>query len=116
MITNEAHKLCQKAVKEGRLIRPDKCSNCGVSCKPIGHHPDYDKPLEVVWLCVKCHRILHITFGKGKNHGGTIGTNIYVDDETKKELDKLAEKDHRAITDEIKFLIDKYKAELKKKQ
>jgi len=38
---------------------------------------------------------------------------IYIDDKTKKELDKLAEKEHRAITDEIKFLIDKRKAELK---
>lgn len=39
---------------------------------------------------------------------------IYVDDDTKKELDKLAEREHRAITDEIKFLIDKRKDELKK--
>ena len=39
---------------------------------------------------------------------------IYVDDETKKELDKLAEKEHRAITDEIRFLVDKRKQELDK--
>lgn len=41
---------------------------------------------------------------------------IYVDEDTKKELDELAEKEHRAITDEIKFLIDKRKDELKKKK
>ncbi len=40
---------------------------------------------------------------------------IYIDDETKKKLDKLAEKEHRAITDEVKFLIDNRVAELKKK-
>ena len=39
---------------------------------------------------------------------------IYVDDETKKELDNLAEKEHRAITDEIRFLVDKRKQELDK--
>lgn len=38
---------------------------------------------------------------------------IYVDDKTKKKLDKLAEKEHRAITDEISFLVDKRVAELK---
>lgn len=39
---------------------------------------------------------------------------IYVDDDTKKRLDKLAEKDQRAITDEIKFLIGKREGDLKK--
>ena len=40
---------------------------------------------------------------------------VYVDDKTKKKLDKLAEKEHRAITHEIRFLVDKRVAELKKK-
>jgi hypothetical protein len=32
---------------------------------PKGHsryrygHPDYDKPLEIVWLCKRCHNELH---------------------------------------------------------
>jgi len=39
---------------------------------------------------------------------------IYVDEKTKKKLDKLAEKEHRAITDEIKFLIDKRVLELQR--
>jgi hypothetical protein len=23
------------------------------------HHPDYDKPLEVVWVCRSCHLDIH---------------------------------------------------------
>ena len=41
---------------------------------------------------------------------------IYVDEDTKKKLDELAEKEHRAITDEIRFLVDARAEELKKKK
>jgi hypothetical protein len=47
------------AVEIGAIIRPDKCSKCGVRCKPHGHHEDYTKPLEVVWLCASCHQRRH---------------------------------------------------------
>lgn len=38
-----------------RLERPENCQNCGSECKPDAHHEDYDKPLDVIWLCVRCH-------------------------------------------------------------
>lgn len=37
------------AIKSGRLIR-GPCERCGVELAEA-HHPDYSKPLEVVWLC-----------------------------------------------------------------
>ena len=45
------------AVKTGVLIRPHTCSRCGNSSsyKIEGHHNDYLKPLEVIWLCKICH-------------------------------------------------------------
>lgn len=54
-----ARDAVNNAVKAGRLIRPEACSQCGVVCTPHGHHPDYDKPLEVVWLCPPCHTKEH---------------------------------------------------------
>jgi len=48
------------ALRDGRLIRPNACSKCGKVCKPEGHHPDYSKPLEVVWVCPLCHKGIHI--------------------------------------------------------
>ena len=33
---------------------------------------------------------------------------VYVDEETKVKLEKLAEEGHRGISDQIKFLIDSY--------
>jgi hypothetical protein len=35
------------------------CEKCGVSEKLEGHHPDYDKPLEVITLCKDCHEFIH---------------------------------------------------------
>jgi len=38
---------------------------------------------------------------------------VYVDDKTKKKLDELADKEHRALNDEIEFLIDSRLSRLK---
>ena len=47
------------AVRSGKLIRPGSCSVCNKVCIPQGPHPDYSKPLEVVWLCHNCHVATH---------------------------------------------------------
>ena len=43
------------AVKSGKIKRPSICHACFVKCKPDAHHPDYNKPLLVQWLCRSCH-------------------------------------------------------------
>jgi len=35
-------------------IERKPCENCGDPVAQM-HHEDYDKPLEVRWLCRKCH-------------------------------------------------------------
>ena len=61
----------RRALRVGRLVRPTECSACG-EAKPriAGHHPDYDKPLEVVWLCMQCHGKRHIEERVKAHHGG----------------------------------------------
>jgi hypothetical protein len=53
-----ARSLLNRAVRRGDVIRPSACSRCGADGPVEGHHPDYDRPLEVVWVCVSCHKAL----------------------------------------------------------
>jgi len=47
------HAMVSYSVTLGKTIRKP-CQICGV-LKVDGHHPDYKKPLEVIWLCRKHH-------------------------------------------------------------
>lgn len=49
-----------RAIKDGKLIRPPKCSICSKEGWIVGHHKDYTKPLEVTWVCQGCHRDIHL--------------------------------------------------------
>lgn len=42
---------------QGKGLKKSACERCGATEKLEMHHPDYSKPLEVVTLCVPCHRI-----------------------------------------------------------
>src|SRR5438477_31914 len=46
-----ARAAVRNAVLAGKLIRPGACAHCGAACRPAAHHPDYARPLDVVWLC-----------------------------------------------------------------
>jgi len=54
-----ARRKFSRAIKAGQIIRPSICSKCGSAGKIEGHHHDYKKPLDVVWLCFMCHREEH---------------------------------------------------------
>lgn len=45
------------AVRDGRLKKAP-CVVCGGE-KVQGHHWDYGRPLDVLWLCVRHHRMIH---------------------------------------------------------
>ena len=57
-IKARARRRLDVAVRNGSVQVSSLCSECG---KPPGkrrlhgHHEDYAKPLEVVWLCPRCH-------------------------------------------------------------
>ncbi len=42
--------------RRGKL-KPEPCEACGGEAQK--HHDDYDRPLDVRWLCPTCHMTLH---------------------------------------------------------
>jgi hypothetical protein len=52
-----AHICLASALRRG-LIHRQPCRDCG-ELKVDGHHPDYDRPMAVVWLCRRHHVAEH---------------------------------------------------------
>ena len=52
-----AHNAVARAISAGHLIR-QPCERCG-SFQSLAHHENYDRKLDVVWLCQRCHKQRH---------------------------------------------------------
>ena len=54
-----AHVIFGNAIRDGKIKKENNCSICGSDLIVEAHHDDYTKPLNVRWLCNKCHRDWH---------------------------------------------------------
>lgn len=55
-----AHRLVKEALESGRVTRKAcEREGCDYKGKIIAHHEDYDKPLDVIWLCPSHHSEAH---------------------------------------------------------
>jgi hypothetical protein len=59
-IKENARAAARNAVKSGRLDKPTHCKRCQIETVNLqGHHyRGYDRPLDVIWLCHRCHAIV----------------------------------------------------------
>lgn len=87
-IKTKAREIFSRAVSNGKVKRKNICEQCGSTTKIEGHHPDYNKPLDVVWLCRECHRHLHKDQFNKKNK---IITTVYMTSDQFEELKELSE-------------------------
>jgi len=81
---DHAQNVTEYAVRKGVLNRKEVCELCGEVPPKMkngrtgiqAHHCDYNKPLEVMWLCQKCHHQWH-------------KTNTAIAKEVQKELEQV---------------------------
>ena len=59
-------KQCSKCSewKELENFHPHKTTRDGYRPECLCHHDNYDKPLDVRWFCMWCHKGLHGTLAK----------------------------------------------------
>lgn len=75
-----AYYLVYRAMQLGLLEREFDCEECNAPDPDVGgsyhaHHKDYGKPLMVVWVCISCHKKIHL--GKGKKEWGSLSPEEY---------------------------------------
>jgi RNase P subunit RPR2 len=82
----DAHNELSRAIKKGIIKKPDTCSLPGNEhgVRIESHHYDYSLPLDVIWLCSRCHT---------RYHRGTLPE----DDVLRAEVNKLIEEKGAAL-------------------
>ncbi len=58
-IKRNARNKLRYAVRLGKIMKAEFCEKCLEKRKLHGHHEDYSKPLEVIWVCNYCHKEIH---------------------------------------------------------
>jgi hypothetical protein len=68
VIKRAASTIVGNAIKSGKIIKPLNCEVCNEKPSRLhGHHNDYNYPMNVRWLCSKCHTAWHKENGSGIN-------------------------------------------------
>lgn len=62
-LKKKAHQSVCYAIQTGRLVR-QPCERCGTTQNVVAHHEDYNKPLDVMWLCKQHHKERHMEIDK----------------------------------------------------
>lgn len=71
---NNCSSYANTYLNRGKIKKPEKCECCGIASAQEMHHENYNKPLEITWLCKKCHREIH-----KQQKGQFIGPIIKID-------------------------------------
>jgi hypothetical protein len=66
-VAYKAQTAVSNAIRDGRIDRAP-CAICSSTQNVHGHHKDYNRRLDVVWLCARCHHRIHAIFPEIGGH------------------------------------------------
>lgn len=76
------------------------CEVCGAP-NAMKHHDNYEEPLNIRWLCQKCHLVEHVS-----GNGNTVSINITLYPEDLTVIDQVAKAyGHETRSSTIRFII-----------
>lgn len=100
----QAHHAVGRAVDAGTLVR-GPCRDCGAA-RTQAHHPDYARPLDVVWLCRRCHRAEHRRNGTPPSDPAEhVRYNLRLDDDLRAWLVVVARRENRSLSRQIVWML-----------
>ena len=59
----QARNAVANGIRDGKIERGTECFFCSATGRLHAHHQDYSKPLDIFWLCPRCHGKLHTING-----------------------------------------------------
>ena len=59
LIKNRIYWLVGAMLKRGEIEKPSSCALCNATGRIVAHHPDYNYPKTIIWVCLKCHHKVH---------------------------------------------------------
>lgn len=69
LLKQRAWATVTRALKKGVIKKAKECYHCGPTRRRLfAHHHDYTKPLDVDWLCQRCHMSQHVFLADPRNH------------------------------------------------
>jgi ribosomal protein L37E len=100
-----ARTLIHAAIRRGDVARRP-CEVCGTE-PAQAHHHDYDKPLDVQWLCRRHHDIEHDTLQRGPSNTAMLVYNQQAGRETWEAFkERCAEAGYGSVRQAIYTLIE----------
>lgn len=111
-----------RALKKGKLKKPETCSQCGRK-RPLNahHYKGYvaANRLEIVWLCSQCHGKAHSRPNGHRwgylKYGKSCYATARLSDEMYAQLKAAASIARRSTSQVIEFALEKYLEEAPKK-
>ena len=108
-----ARSKATQAINKGIIVRPKSCEKCNRYIPLHAHHDDYSKPLDVRFLCSRCHWNWHKKNGyapvrKEKGEKARSAFTMTIDSKVMNKLKRHAKEKEISVAELIRRIMEAY--------